>query len=78
MPDATLHGNGENCPACALRRENDPWQTECHPCNFCQSTGRVPFTEARIVADAVAWAKDHYWRHFDERCDAHNRPPDHA
>lgn len=65
MPDATLHGNGDDCPACALQREEDPWRREKYRCNRCNGTGRLPRSAAQIVAAEVAWARAHYWPERD-------------
>lgn len=67
MGDPTLHGNGEPCPACALRREADPWQAKEHPCNLCGGTGRIAWTVPDIIARHVAWAREHHWPEFDRR-----------
>lgn len=65
MPDPTLHGNGYTCPACELRREADRQRTAFGstdiPCNQCNGTGRIAKTAAQIVAEQVAWAREHYW-----------------
>jgi len=61
MPDPTLHGNGDPCPACGLRREADRQRTTLGsrdmPCNICGGTGRIPRTAERIVSEAVAEAR---------------------
>lgn len=62
MPDPTLHGNGDDCPACELRREDDEWQTGTHPCNNCGGTGRIPRPTLRILNETVAQARKTYWR----------------
>lgn len=67
MPDPTLCENGEDCPACALRRAEDPWQRGAHPCNRCGGTGRIAWPVARIVANHVAEARALYWPAFDKR-----------
>lgn len=76
MTDHTLHGNGEPCPACALRR--DEWLAGCgavddfggptrdprhvhFDCQLCDGSGIVPLADAEIIARAVAWAAVHYW-----------------
>ena len=64
MADRTLHGNGTECPACALRREGMDTAAILRPhvpCNYCGGVGRLPIAEAAIVAEAVAWAREHYW-----------------
>lgn len=61
MPDPTLHGNGEDCPACALRRDElraAAAVDQVVPCNFCGGTGRAV---VEIIREAVAWAGEHYW-----------------
>ncbi len=61
MADPTLCGNGDDCPACALRREGDPWQTGKHPCNNCGGTGRIPRSMKDIVEQQAAQARRTYW-----------------
>lgn len=44
MPDITLHGNGEECPACALRRDklrDQRAMVQEVSCNFCDGSGRA-------------------------------------
>lgn len=63
-PDAGLHGNGDDCPACALRREDlraDRAMEQSVPCNFCGGTGRVGRAVTEIIREAVQWAASHYW-----------------
>ena len=70
MADPTLHGNGEPCPACALRREGEDTTAVLRPevpCNACGGTGRAGFTDEMIIAAAAAWAREHYWPAFDRR-----------
>lgn len=65
MPDPTLHGNGFDCPACELRRAEARRTSilgpRAIPCNRCGGTGRIARPVADIVADHVAWARQHYW-----------------
>ncbi len=65
MPDPTLHGNGYTCPACELRREADrkcsAFESSDIPCNQCNGIGRIAKTAAQIVAEQVAWAREHHW-----------------
>ena len=65
MPDPTLHGNGDNCEACALQREESQATRTFYrtgfQCNRCGGTGRIPRDTARIVADHVEEARKHYW-----------------
>lgn len=69
MTDRTLHGNGEPCPACALRREfrGPGLAPDPIPCNLCGGVGRLALSDAEIVAAAVAWARVHHWPAFDRR-----------
>lgn len=70
MPNKYLHGNGYHCPACKLRRDNQPLgfairrqagNTEI-TCNHCDGTGRIARDPADIVADAVAEAARFHWQ----------------
>jgi hypothetical protein len=70
MPDAALHGNGYNCPACELRREEQAARGEwprVPDCNRCKGTGRLALRTKDIVAAAVAEARAHYWPERDAR-----------
>ena len=70
MPDPTLHGNGEPCPACGLRREGEDTSEVLRPelpCNLCGGTGRVALLIEEIIARHAAWAREHYWPAFDRR-----------
>jgi hypothetical protein len=63
-PDAGLHGNGEDCPACALRRDQlreVRAMDQGVPCNFCGGSGRVGRAVHAIIAEAVAWARTEDW-----------------
>jgi hypothetical protein len=80
MVDITLHGNGEDCPACALRRDYlraAGAMDQVVSCNFCGGTGRVGRAVAEIVREAVTWARDHYWPERDARWadQTPNKPP---
>lgn len=63
MPDITLHGNGAPCPGCALRRASDVdlWGPSTTDCNACGGVGRIARPIENIIADHVAWAREHYW-----------------
>jgi hypothetical protein len=64
MVDKTLHGNGEDCPACNLRRDELRAQhamDQAVPCNFCGGTGRVGIAVVDIIREAVSWAAKNYW-----------------
>lgn len=63
MPNPALHGNGYDCPACALRRESDPWQRGEHPCNNCNGSGRIAFSLRETYERQLADAREFYWRH---------------
>lgn len=66
--DATLHENGDPCPACELRREDrDPWDTTPVPCNTCRGSGRVSRGEVEVAARSVAWARKCYWPEREAR-----------
>lgn len=75
MPDFTLHGNHDPCPACELQREalvdaagggiSIPFGQI--PCNNCGGTGMVKLTEAEIVVRQVAEALRHHWPDFERR-----------
>ncbi len=67
MADPALHGNGEDCPACSLRRADDPWQRRGYDWNRCGGSGRLTFPIEDIVAAHVADARAHYWPQFDQR-----------
>ena len=63
MADITLHGNGRDCPACALRRSdrNDLFGSGAIYCNHCDGGGRIAWPIEDIIADHVTWARAHYW-----------------
>lgn len=70
MADKTLHGNGEDCPACALRRDDlreAGAMDQVVSCNFCGGSGRVGIALAEIIREAVGWAANHYWPERDAR-----------
>lgn len=70
MPDPTLHGNGEPCPACALRREAMDQGAIIRPdtpCNVCAGSGRLGYATAYIVALTVAEARRIHWPAFEAR-----------
>ncbi len=69
-PDPTLHGNGQDCPACALQREaTDPGAVlrPVPPCNLCGGRGRLAFTAAQIIETTTAEARRTHWPAFDAR-----------
>lgn len=75
MADPTLHGNGDDCPACALRRDElraAAAVDQLVPCNFCGGTGRVGRAVVEIIREAVAWAAEHYWPSCEARWKAQN------
>ncbi len=64
MPDPALHGNGEDCPACALRRDRlraGAAMDQVVGCNLCGGSGRLGKTEAEIIRESVEMAAVHYW-----------------
>ena len=71
MVDIALKGNGEDCPACELRRAAlvDDVFTNGRPvpCNFCGGSGRVGRAVVEIIREAVAWAAANYWPDRERR-----------
>lgn len=70
MADATIHGNGVDCPACALRRDELRAAAAINQvvsCNFCGGTGRVGRAVEEIIREAVLWACTHYWPEREAR-----------
>lgn len=70
MPDITLHGNGKDCPACALRRDKlraDAAMDQVVECNFCGGSGRVGRAVEAIIREAVEWAAANYWPEREAR-----------
>lgn len=71
MPNMYLCGNGTNCPACALRREQQGGRLRFHRhkvhCNQCGGTGRIPKPIAQIVAEQVAEARKFHWKLEDAK-----------
>lgn len=64
MPDVSLHGNHDDCPACAMRREvqdNGPIIREPVPCNVCHGNGYLTLAAAEICRRTVEEAKRCYW-----------------
>ena len=64
MANKSLHGNVEDCPACALRREEfdkSSLNQPVVPCNLCGSTMRIALDDRGIVDRSVRWAREHYW-----------------
>ncbi|MFY0619047.1 hypothetical protein [Shimia sp.] len=66
MPNMYLHGNGQHCPACALRRKEQERRIGYMPlrvtCNNCGGSGRIPKPIAQIVAEQVAEARKYHWK----------------
>ncbi|AZB63899.1 hypothetical protein EBL87_09180 [Cereibacter sphaeroides] len=70
MPDPTLHGNHDTCPACQLRREMQdtaPISRPAIPCNVCGGTGFLPLSSVEIVRRTVDEARRLYWPEFERR-----------
>ncbi|MDZ4393784.1 hypothetical protein [Cypionkella sp.] len=78
MTDHTLHGNCEPCPACALRREALPVQSNAYgkitdhrhifvECNECGGYGLKPIPVAEIIRRTCEEARRIYWPEFDRR-----------
>lgn len=64
LPDVTLHGNHDTCPACELRREVQDKAPICRaavPCNVCGGTGFLKLTVAEIVRRTCEEARRLYW-----------------
>lgn len=64
MPDASLHGNHDPCPACELRREAEDAALVLRPevpCNVCNGLGFLPLPEAEIVRRTCEEARSIYW-----------------
>ncbi len=64
MATASLHGNGETCPHCELRREEANLEligAARVPCNSCGGTGKIGYSVASLIASSVAWARENYW-----------------
>ena len=75
MPDHTLHGNGEPCPACELRREALDRSQILQPvieCQVCDGSGLVPLSAAEIVRRTCEEARRIYWPAFEARIAAQN------
>lgn len=70
MPDASLHGNHDACPACEMRREvqdTRPIDRPEVPCNVCKGTGHIPLSSAEIVRRTCEEARRVYWPEFERR-----------
>lgn len=70
MPDETLHGNHDPCPACELRRENIDTRAFNRPaveCNRCGGKGYLPLTATEITRRTAAEARRTYWPEFERR-----------
>jgi hypothetical protein len=80
MPDPTLHGNHDPCPACELRREMQdtaPIAREVIPCNVCGGVCFLPLAGAALFSacwnapiDRVAIENPIMHRHARERLPA--------
>ena len=78
MPDFTLHGNHDPCPACELQREaifaaaGGPVSIYFGqvPCNACKGTGMIKLSASEIVARMAKEARASYWPEFDRRTGA--------
>jgi hypothetical protein len=71
-----LHGNGEQCPSCSLRREEADRRIGGKvdiPCNQCGGTGWLRYTTRRIVAETVTTARATYWPARERAFAKHNR-----
>jgi hypothetical protein len=69
VPDPTLHGNHDPCPACQLRREAEDTtrlNRPLIPCNTCAGLGFIPLSAAEIVRRTVAEARLTYWPQFEQ------------
>ena len=86
MADATLHQNGVDCPACALRRDElraARRTDQAVACNFCAGTGRVGRAVEMIIRESCEWAASNYWPGQEAawaaenaaRADAETEPP---
>ena len=81
MVDHTLTGNCRRCEACELRREGmdlGAMDRPEVPCNECGGTGIIPLTVAQIIADHVAWAREHFWQNSTDGTDSNELPHDRA
>lgn len=70
MPDETLHGNHDPCPACELQRQEQdlaPIDRIAIRCQLCGGTGWIALSAREIVARTAAEACRIYWPVFDER-----------
>lgn len=75
MADPALSGNGTDCPACALRRDDLRAAKELDQvvdCNFRGGSGRVGRAVADIIQEAVNWAAKHYWPAREADFSKHN------
>ena len=75
MPDHTLHGNNERCPACELRQEAVDRSMILRPkieCQVCDGTGLLPLSTAEIVRRTCEEARRIYWPQFEARIAAQN------
>lgn len=70
MPDPSLHGNHDPCPACEMRRELAdlaPIDRAQIPCNVCAGVGWLPLSEAEIVRRTCEEARRIYWPEVERR-----------
>lgn len=75
MTNHTLHGNGERCPACELRRgmvDLGMILRAVIQCQVCNGTGLLPLSDAEIVRRTVEEARRIYWPQFEARIAAQN------
>lgn len=70
MPNETLYGNHDPCPACELQRQEQDltaFDRVTIRCQLCQGTGWIALSAREIVARTDAEACRIYWPVFDER-----------
>lgn len=68
-----LHGNGERCPSCALRREagGGVFGFGHVECNFCGGTGWIQRPDHEIAAEMARIACAVYWPAREEAFERH-------
>lgn len=70
MPDPTLHGNHDTCPACALQQEAQDKRAINRTtvrCQLCRGFGFIPLSSEEIIRRMVAEACRLHWPAFDRR-----------
>lgn len=70
MPDPSLHGNHDDCPACEMRREvqhTGPILRDAIPCNVCGGSGHIALSAVEIVRRTCEEARRIYWPDFYRR-----------